>query len=41
MDALKKAHFLTDLSGKVYLSQHQAVMEITRNQQRELDGYVI
>jgi sulfate permease, SulP family len=41
MDALKKAHFLADLSGEVHLSQHQAIIAITRNQQRELEGYVI
>ena len=41
MDALNKAHFLPHLTGKVYLSQHQAVVEITRNQAREMEGYVI
>jgi SulP family sulfate permease len=41
MDALEKAHFLKDLSGKVHLSQHQAIIEITRYQQRELESYVI
>ena len=35
------AHFLPHLTGKVYLSQHQAVVEITRNQAREMEGYVI
>lgn len=41
MDALKKAHFLPNLTGKVHLSQHQAMLDVTRNQQRELESYVI
>ncbi len=41
MDALKTSHFLDHLTGKVHLSQHQAIDEITRNQQRELDSFVI
>jgi sulfate permease, SulP family len=28
MDALKRSHFLHDITGKVYLSQHQAVADI-------------
>lgn len=41
MDALQRAHFLPGLTGKVHLSQHQAVLDITRNQQRELESFVI
>jgi sulfate permease, SulP family len=41
MDALKTSHFLDRLTGKVFLSQHQAVENITRNQQRETDSFVI
>ncbi|MBU2099095.1 MAG: sodium-independent anion transporter, partial [Gammaproteobacteria bacterium] len=28
MDALKRSHFLHEISGRVYLSQHQAVTDI-------------
>ncbi|MDO8909753.1 MAG: sulfate permease [Pseudohongiella sp.] len=32
MDALKRSHFLDDLTGRVYLSQHQAVTDIVQAQ---------
>jgi hypothetical protein len=28
MDALRRSHFLHDITGKVYMSQHQAVTDI-------------
>lgn len=32
MDALKRSHFLQEMTGKVYLSQHQAVEDVLRTQ---------
>jgi SulP family sulfate permease len=32
MDALKRSHFLQHITGKVYMSQHQAVTDILQTQ---------
>ena len=41
MDALKTSHFLDHLTGKVFLSQHQAVEHVGHIQRRDLESFVI